>query len=90
MAKLLNRFGRRLGALHGLHVEYPVGRAGSRFGALVPASAFESVGVTALRHFVVQDDGGNRYPAVIEFADSSTQGTPGLVLIRGFVVASGR
>ncbi len=89
LARLLNRFGQRLCVLEHLQIEYPVGRAGSRFEALLPASLLSSVDLTALRHFVVQDQGGNRYPAVIERVDVAPEEAAEFAAISGTVVTNG-
>jgi hypothetical protein len=73
VARLLNRFGKRLCTLEHLSIEYPVGRA---------------VDLMALRHFVVQDDSGNRYPAVIEQVSLAADEEVELVAIRGVVVTN--
>lgn len=66
LAKLLNRYGVRLAVLSEVAIDYPVGRAGARFEAVLPSAALVNLDATRLRYFVVQDDSGNRYPAVIE------------------------
>jgi hypothetical protein len=88
VARLLNRFGRRLCVLEHLNIEYPVGRAGSKFEALLPTRLLGSVDLMALRHFVVLDDSGNRYPAVIEHVSESNDDEADFVAIRGVVVTN--
>lgn len=90
VARLLNRFGRRLCVLEHLNIDYPVGRAGSRFEAFLPTSMVRSVDLMALRFFVILDDSGNRYPAVIEqvaLPEESASDTD-FVAIRGVVVTN--
>lgn len=86
LAKLMSRFGRRISVLTSLRIDYPVGRSGARFEALLPAFALRDYDPTQLRFFVIQDDDGNRYPAMIEdlspLVDDDSQLT-----IRGVVVA---
>jgi len=89
MAQLLNRFGRRLAALTDLKVEYPVGRGGSRFEAWLVAGALFGLDTARLRFFVILDDQGDDYPAMIEHVTPS-QSDLELILIRGVVVADGR
>lgn len=89
MAKLLNRFGRQIAALSELKIAHPVGRSGVNFEALVIAGALYNLDTTQLRFFLVQDDDGNRYPALIEHVDSAPSDLE-LVAIRGIVVTSGR
>jgi hypothetical protein len=88
LARLLNRFGKRLCVLEHLSIEYPVGRAGSRFEAFLPTRILATIDLTALRHFVVVDDSGNRYPAVIECVSSYTDQETEFVAIRGIVVTN--
>ena len=66
MAELLNRFGRRIAVLTALEIEYPVGRAGTRFRARVASDALEGLDTNQLRFFLVEDDGGLRFPAMID------------------------
>lgn len=68
MAELLNRFGRRIAILEQLQIEYPVGRDGARFGARVASDALEGLDLSRLRFFLVQDESGKRYPAMIDHA----------------------
>jgi hypothetical protein len=74
--------------LEHLSIEYPVGRAGSRFEALLPTRILPTIDLTALRHFVVLDDSGNRYPAVIEHVSPSTDDETEFVAISGVVVTN--
>jgi len=89
MAKLLNRFGRSLAALTDLKIEYPVGREGARFEAMLVAGALYNLDTTQLRFFVVLDDQGDDYPAMIDHVGASESDLE-QVLIRGVVVADGR
>ncbi|HKO48782.1 MAG TPA: hypothetical protein VJV79_13715 [Polyangiaceae bacterium] len=66
VAELLNRFGRRIGVLTVLEIEYPVGRGGSRFRALLASDALEGLDTTRLRFFLVQDEDGKRFPAMLD------------------------
>jgi hypothetical protein len=74
--------------LEHLTIEYPVGRSGSRFEAFLPTRILASVDITALRHFVLLDDSGNRYPAVIEHVSESRDDDTDFVAIRGVVVTN--
>jgi hypothetical protein len=89
MAKLLNRFGRRLAALTELKIKYPVGRDGARFEAWLVAGALYNLDTAQLRFFVILDDQGDDYPAMIDYVAPS-QSDLELILIRGIVVADGR
>jgi hypothetical protein len=89
MARLLTRFGRLLCVLGELRIAYPVGRAGVRFDALLPVAVLSEIDVTALRHFVVQDDSGNRYPAIIDPIAATHDEQNAFVAITGIVVAGG-
>ena len=89
MAKLLNRFGRKLAALTELKIEYPVGRDGARFEARVVAGALYNLDTAQLRFFVILDDQGDDYPAMIDYVAPS-QSDLELIVIRGVVVADGR
>ena len=62
----MSRFGKRIAVLTSLSVDYPVGRDGARFEAQLPTSALLAHDTRQLRYFVIQDDLGNRYPAMIE------------------------
>ena len=66
MAKLLNRFGRKLAALTDLKIEYPVGRSGARFEAWLVPGALYNIDTTQLRFFVILDEHGDDYPAMID------------------------
>jgi hypothetical protein len=66
VAELLNRFGRRIGILTDLQIDYPVGRAGTRFKALLASDALEGLDMTRLRFFLVEDESGKRFPAMID------------------------
>ncbi len=66
MAELQNRFGRRIGVLTALEIDYPVGREGTRFQARLASDALEGLDTTRLRFFLVQDPSGKRFPAMID------------------------
>lgn len=66
MAELLNRFGRRIGVLTALEIDYPVGRDGARFRARLASDALEGLDTDRLRFFLVQDESGKRFPAMID------------------------
>jgi hypothetical protein len=66
VAELLNRFGRRIGVLTALEIEYPVGRGGARFQARVASDALEGLDTSRLRFFLVEDESGKRFPAMID------------------------
>ncbi len=66
MAELLNRFGRRIAVLTALEIDYPVGREGTRFQACVASDALLGLDTNRLRFFLVQDDSGKRFPAMID------------------------
>lgn len=74
--------------LESLSIAYPVGRSGARFEARLPTAVLRNIDTTRLRFFVVEDDTGERYPAVIDQlvgpAPDSTSST-----ICGAVVAHG-
>ena len=89
MAQLLNRFGRKLAALTDLKIEYPVGRDGARFEAWLVAGALYNLDTAQLRFFVVLDEQGDDYPAMIDFVAPSRSDLE-LIQIRGVVVADGR
>jgi hypothetical protein len=89
MAKLLNRFRRRLAVLTDLKLEYPVGREGARFEAWLVAGALYNLDATQLRFFVILDDQGDDYPAMIDYVGPSESDLE-LILIRGVVVADGQ
>jgi len=63
---LLNRHGRRVAVLTALEIDYPVGRDGARFQARLASDALAGLDTTRLRFFVIEDDVGRRYPALIE------------------------
>jgi hypothetical protein len=88
VARLLNRWGRRIGVLQSLHIEYPVGRSGTRFCALIAREPFASLDSSRLRYFLVEDDGGSHYPAMID-AVCPWPGDDTLTSICGVVVAGG-
>lgn len=88
MAELLNRFGRRIGLLTALEIEYPVGRDGTRFQARVASDALEGLDTARLRFFLVQDESGKRFPAMIDqVARLAEDGR--VTTIGGVVVAGG-
>jgi len=66
VAELLNRFGRRIGVLTALEIDYPVGRDGARFRARLASDALEGLDTDRLRFFLVQDESGKRFPAMID------------------------
>ncbi len=82
----MTRFGKRVGVLAWLHIDYPVGRDGARFEAHLAAADLRPHDTSQLRFFVVQDDAGKRYPAMIE-RTSSVLGNDALTSIAGVVVA---
>jgi hypothetical protein len=86
LAKLMSRFGKRIALLEGLQIAYPVGRDGARFEAFLPTAALAAHETSQLRFFVVHDDLGNRYPAMIDHASVLVDNTE-LTAIRGVVVA---
>jgi len=86
LAKLMTRFGRRVAVFATLRVEYPVGRAGARFDGLLPTAALRGHDLSQLRFFVVQDDAGNRYPAMVEYTALSAE-NEALTVVSGVVVA---
>ncbi len=82
----MTRFGKRVGALSALSIEYPVGRDGARFEAVLAAADLAAHDTGQLRFFVVQDDAGNRYPAMIEHARPAPDDAAQTVIV-GVVVA---
>jgi hypothetical protein len=89
VAKLFNRFGQRLGTFTQLTIDYPITRSGTRFAGSIPSASFCGIDPGAVRYFVVQDDGGNRYTAVIhELSPAPDDAT--CLLISGAVVAGGQ
>lgn len=88
LAKLLTRFGRQIAPLASLNISYPVGRSGARFEALLPTVALERVELGKLLRFVVQDEAGCCFPAMIEHVATSPA-LPGWSVIRGVLVAHG-
>ena len=88
MALLLNRFGRRIGVLSLLEIDYPVGRGGSRFRARVASDTLVGLDTNRLRFFLVQDENGARFPAMIDgVAPLPEDGR--VTTISGVVVAGG-
>ena len=88
MAELLNRFGRRLALLTELAIDYPVGRSGARFRARVASDTLEGLDTSRLRFFLVQNDDGQRFPAMIdEVARLPEDGR--VTAIAGVLVAGG-
>jgi len=88
VAELLNRFGRRIGVLEELAIEYPVGRSGARFRAQIASDALEGLDTNRLRFFLVQDDDGQRFPAMIEHVtrmleDGRVSSIAGVLVARG-------
>jgi hypothetical protein len=66
VAELLNRFGRRIARLSTLEIDYPVGREGTRFRARLASDTLEGLDTARLRYFWVQDENGQRFPAMID------------------------
>ena len=89
MAELLNRFGRRIARLAALEVDYPVGRAGTRFRARLPSDTLEGLDTTLLRFFWVEDENGQRFPAIIEEVTRLPEDSR-VTCISGVVVAGSR
>jgi hypothetical protein len=88
VALLLNRFGRRIGVLTALEIDYPVGREGTRFRAQLASDALEGLDPHRLRFFLVQDDSGKRFPAMIEHIARLPEDAR-VTSIAGVVVAGG-
>ena len=88
MAELLNRFGRRIGLLTALEIDYPVGRGGTRFRARVSSDALEGLDTARLRFFLVQDEHGTRFPAMIDLVARLPEDAR-VTSISGVVVAGG-
>ena len=82
----MTRFGKRISVLSSLRIDYPVGRGGACFEAVLPSAALHGFDTSALRFFVVQDDAGNRYPAMIKQASPLGE-VDELTAIAGVVVA---
>ena len=82
----MTRFGKRVAVLAMLRIDYPVGRDGALFEALLSTTDLRQHDLTQLRFFVVQDDAGNRYPAMID-RSSVSEDDDALTLIGGVVVA---
>jgi hypothetical protein len=82
----MTRFGKRVAILSALRIEYPVGRDGARFEALSATADLRGHDLTQLRFFVIQDDAGNRYPAMIERALPSVA-DEAVTTIMGVIVA---
>jgi len=88
VAALLNRFGRRIARLTELEIAYPVGREGTRFRARLASDTLEGLDTSRLRFFLVQDDGGQRFPAMIENVASCPEDARVSIVV-GVVVAGG-
>lgn len=88
MAELLNRYGRRIARLSSLSIEYPVGRAGARFQAHLASDTLEGLDTTRLRFFLIQDENGQRFPAMIDQV-TRAPGDGRVTRIAGVVVAGG-
>jgi len=88
VAELLNRFGRRIGVLTALEIDYPIGRAGTRFQARLPSDALEGLDTSRLRFFLVQDESGQRFPAMIDHVARLPEDAR-VTSIAGVVVAGG-
>ena len=82
----MSRFGKRIAVLESLQIAYPVGREGARFEAILSTAELAAHDTRQLRFFVVHDDLGNRYPAMIDRA-SPVPGNDALTAIGGVVVA---
>jgi len=89
VAELLNRFGRRIARLSTLEIDYPVGREGSRFRARLASDTLEGLDTTRLRYFCVQDEAGQRFPAMIDQVTRLPEDSR-VSCIGGVVVASGK
>ncbi|MEO7035286.1 MAG: hypothetical protein ABI548_15295 [Polyangiaceae bacterium] len=89
MARLLNRFGRRLAVLRELRIEHPVARSGARFEAWLASDTLQGLDLSQLRFFVIEDEAGDVYPAMIDHA-APEPADPRISVIRGVVVADGR
>jgi hypothetical protein len=74
--------------MRSLNIGHPVGRSGARFEALVSRDSLCGLDTTRLRFFVVEDDDGKRYPAMIEQV-SPVEGNEQLARLCGVVVAGG-
>jgi hypothetical protein len=88
VAELVNRFGRRIAVLIALEIDYPVGRAGTRFRARMASDALEGLDTSRLRFFLVQDESGQRFPAMIDVVARSAEDGR-VTAIAGVVVAGG-
>jgi hypothetical protein len=88
VAELLNRFGRRIARLTGLEIAYPVGREGTRFQARLATDTLEGLDTTRLRFFLVQDESGQRFPAMLERVTPAPE-DPRVSIVSGVVVAKG-
>jgi hypothetical protein len=66
MAELLSRFGRRIARFTALEIDYPVGREGTRFRARLASDTLEGLDTSRLRFFWVEDENGQRFPAMID------------------------
>lgn len=86
MAELLDRFGRRIARLTALEIDYPVRRSGTRFRACLPSDTLEGLDTTRLRFFWVEDEGGQRFPALIEQVSRTPQDSR-VTCISGVIVA---
>ncbi|MEI9948788.1 MAG: hypothetical protein WDO74_07340 [Pseudomonadota bacterium] len=88
MAELLNRFGRRIGLLTALEIDYPVGREGTRFQARVASDALAGLDTNRLRFFLIEDESGKRFPAMIDRVARSPEDDR-VTSIGGVIVAGG-
>jgi len=86
VAELLNRFGRRIARLEALEIAYPVGREGTRFRAQLASDTLEGLDTTRLRFFLVQDESGQRFPAMIDSVTVLAE-DPRVSIVCGVVVA---
>jgi len=89
VAALLNRFGRRIARLSTLEIDYPVSREGTRFRAQLASDTLEGLDTTRLRYFCVQDDSGQRFPAMLDQVTRLPEDGR-VTCIGGVVVAGGR
>jgi hypothetical protein len=89
MAELLNRFGRRIARLSALEIDYPVGRAGTRFQARLASDTLEGLDTARLRFFWVEDEAGQRFPAMIDQVSRLPEDSR-VTCIAGVVVAGAR
>ncbi len=70
-------------------MERPVARSGTRFEALLWTDTLQGLDTAQLRFFVVEDDEGDLYPAMIDHASPLSEDAR-TSSIRGVLVADGR